>query len=284
MSFSIKHSLFYVFFCLSSVALLTFCGDSNNNSVQDDHTAGTTPAPTATQDTTTTEPNYRLTPSEITAGLPFSFEMTSDNPYLLSLDNCGANTLLLQGTWPDAKSATTHIEGQDGVKLNNLAIVDTSGSPTITTNCQLKATVNRGKAGEKSTLMPLTIKAGTITLSNAKMLAKNIELEANGVPSNEFSIFVVGKKETSTPSGVSLTEYRFVALSMPLTKSVQDGKLASNVELYVPPPHSPPIPTQKISGFETGDYLISVVSYRARGFDPNSVEFLHISAIKASKD
>ena len=281
-SFRVKHSLFYLFFCLSSVTLLTFCGDSNNNSVQDNHNAGTAPADTPTP---TPTPTHRFTPSEITAGLPFSFEMVwLGKPYLLSLNNCGTDTLLLQGTWPDSQSAITHIEGQDGKKLTNLAIVDTSGSPTIPTGCQLKATVDQGKTNETSTLMPLTIKAGTITLSNANMLAKNIELEANGVPSNEFSIVVVGKKETSTPNGVSLTEYRFVALSMPLTKSVQDGKLASNVELYVPPPHSPPIPTQKISGFETGDYLISVVIYRARGFDPNSVEFLHISAIKASKD
>ena len=241
MSFSIKHSLFYVFFCLSSVVLLTFCSDSNNNSAQNDPNAGTTPdptpSPTTTQDTTTNEPNYRLTPSEITAGLPFSFEMTSDNPYLLSLNNCGADTLLLQGTWPDAKSATTHIEGQDGVKLNNLAIVDTSGSPTITTDCQLKATVNRGKAGEKSTLMPLTIKAGTITLSNAKMLARNVELEARGMPDNlvffERPVVVVGKKETSAANGE--TTYRFVALSNPINELVKNNKVTSDVKLYVPP-------------------------------------------------
>ena len=211
--------------------------------------------------------------------------MTSDNPYLLSLDNCGADTLLLQGTWPDAKSATTYIEGQDGVKLDNLAIVNTSGSPTITTDCQLKATVNRGKAGEKSTLMPLTIKDGTITLSNANMLEKNVELDIDGVLSNEVSAILIGKKETSTADGVTRTAYRFVAMSDPLKSKIENGKkLARNITLYKPPQEIRILTDEdKISNnFESGDYLISVANLSVNVL-AQDIDITHASAIKFSK-
>ena len=287
MSLRVRHALFYVFFCWSSVALLTFCSDSNNNSAQDSLNAGTTPTPTpSSSPTTTIEPNYRFTPAAVTASWPFSFALVwLGQPYRLSLINCGTDTLLLHGAWPASQSATTHIEGQDTTPLNNLAIVNTSGSPTIPAGCQLKATVNTGQASATSTLIALQVKAGTITLSNAKLLAKNIELEARGVPSTELSAVIVARKQTATTAGVTSTEYRFVAVSHPLTnpKVVKNAKVASNVALYVPP-IQPSIPTQKISEFEAGDYLISVVSYRIRGFDLNSVEFLHLSTIKAHKD
>lgn len=284
MSFRLSHSLFYLLFCLASpLALLTFCGDDNVNEAQDDLNTGTTPpsSPTTPQ-TTTTEPKYRFEPAAITAGLPFSFELVwKGKPYLLSLDSdsCGTDTLLLHGMWPNTQSATTHIEGQDTTKLTNLAIINTSGSPTIPTDCKLKTTVDYGKASEESTLIALNTKAGAITLSNVEMLEKNVTLDATGVPPNKSSAVVVGKKHTSRVDGVSHTEYSFVAVScVSRLKAVQNDRVASDIKLCVPA--IPPI--KEIAAFAASDYLVSVVSYR--GFDISNVEFFHISAIKASKN
>lgn len=283
MSFRLSHSLFYLLFCLASpLALLTFCGDDNVNEAQDDLNTGTTPpsSPTTPQ---TTQPKYRFEPAAITAGLPFSFELVwKGKPYLLSLDSdsCGTDTLLLHGMWPNTQ-ATTHIEGQDTTKLTNLAIINTSGSPTIPTDCKLKTTVDYGKASEESTLIALNTKAGAITLSNVEMLEKNVTLDATGVPPNKSSAVVVGKKHTSRVDGVSHTEYSFVAVScVSHLKAVQNDRVASDVKLCVPRP----LFTTEITAFAAGDYLVSVVSYSMRGIDISNAEFFHISAIKASKN
>ncbi len=291
MSFRPRWSRFYLFLCLVLAVSLAFCGDDSSNSTENkdkaeaDPSAGTpsAPPPTNTSPDTETEPEHRFSPEVITAGLPFSFELVwRGKPYLLSLHNCGADTLLLQGRWPDSDSATTHIEGQDTTQLTDLAVVNTSGSPSISPDCQLKATVDPGQASEESTLVALNVKAGTIALSNVKMLEKRVTLDAANVPSTGYDAVIVGKQATATTAdGVTYVKYEFVALSQPLSNAVENNKVADRVTLYRP---EITLPMQEISAFTRGDYLVSVVSYRAKGTSIADVEFLHTSTIKASKD
>lgn len=289
-SFLLRRALCYLFFCSAAVALLTFCGDDSNDpqttsdpdtsasaSLQDNTSQSTTPPDTAPQ----TEPEHRFIPATITAGLPFSFELVwLGKSYRLSLDNCGSDTRLLQGMWPASQTATTHIEGQDGARLDNLVIVNTRGDPTIPSDCQLKVTVDQGKASEASAPLALEVKAGTIALSDVRMLTKTITLNVRGVANTVRSALVVGKRATSTIDSVARTEYRFVAVSSPLTNAVQNNAVADDVSLYKP---ALP-PTEPIDAFASGDYLVSVVVYRITGFDLSAVEFLHSSAIEVSKD
>ena len=182
--------------------------------------------------------------------------------------------------WPASQSASTHIEGQDTARLNNLVIVNTRGDPTIPPDCQLKITVDQGKASEASAEIALEVKAGMIALSDAQMLDKTITLKVRGVADTMRSALVVGKQETSTLDGEARTDYRFVAVSSPLQRAVQNNAVAGDVSLYKPA--LPPV--DLIDAFTSGDYLVSVIVYRVTGLDLSAVEFLHSSAIKASKD
>ena len=285
----LRHALFYLFFCAATLALLTFCGDDSNDSKQDSDTStsATTPLQDKTSQSSTPqaaapkpEPKHRFIPAEITAGLPFSFELVwLGKPYRLSLHDCGSDIRLLRGMWPASQSATTHIEGQDGARLDNLVIVNTRGNPTIPPDCQLKVSVAQDQASAE---IALEVKAGMITLSDVKMLTKNITLNARGVADTMRSALVVGKQEISTLDSVARTEYRFVAVSNPFTHSrvVQNNAVADDVSLYVPalPPSEP------IAAFASGTYLVSVIVYRVTGFDLSAIELLHSSAIEVSKD
>jgi len=291
-SFPLRHALFYLFFCSASILLLTFCGDDSNEpqTASDPDTSASAPLQDKTSQSTApsdtdpqTEPKHRFSPAEITAGLPFSFELAwLGKSYRLSLHTCGSDTRLLQGMWPASQTATTHIEGQDTARLDNLVIVNARGDPTIPSDCQLKVTVDQGKASEASAMIALEVKAGVITLSDVKMLAQNITLNVRGVVNTMRSALVVGRQETSTIDGVARTEYRFVAVSSPFTNAVQNNAVADDVSLYKPA--LPPTKPEPISAFASGDYLVSVVVYRITGFDLSAVEFLHSSAIEASKD
>ena len=116
----------YVIFL--SLTLLIFCGDDEDNSPQTDETdsantpvsasspsSPSSPSPSSpgAQDTADT-PRYKFNKKDniVTAGLHFNFELAwLGKPYLLSLDNCDPDTLLLQGRWPDSREASAYIRG-----------------------------------------------------------------------------------------------------------------------------------------------------------------------------
>ena len=156
----VGYPLYMFFLCMLSLTLLTFCGDDKDNNTQDSKNDATTPVPSPlpsplplpnTQNTAS-KPEHRFYPAKITAGLPFSFEFSCANKpasYLLGLDNCGTDTLLLQGNWPDTQEITTYIKGVNDERLTNLVVVNTSGNSTIPAGCQLKVTVARGAPNEE---------------------------------------------------------------------------------------------------------------------------------------
>ena len=285
----VGYPLYVFFLCMLSLTLLTFCGDDKDNNTQDSKNDATTPVPSPlpspnTQNTAS-KPEHRFYPAKITAGLPFSFEFSWANKpasYLLGLDNCGTDALLLQGNWPDTQEITTYIKGVNDERLTNLVVVNTSGNPTIPAGCQLKVTVARGAANEESTSIPLDIKAGVIALSNASIDSKTVVLDATGVPSTNRSGVVVARKDTFIADGETYAKYVLVAISHPLNSAVQNDRVDSNVTLYEPPPELA-VPTEKISAFETGDYLISVINFAISGWLSSDldIDFFHVSAITA---
>ncbi len=278
---------------LLSLTLLTHCGYEDNNAQdkgdtqdRDEATDHATPSsPSSTSPPTperTVRPEHRFTPAQITAGLPFSFELAwQGRPYLLSLDNCGAGVLLLQGMWPEVRDVTNHIRGEDGAQLHSLVITNDRGDPTIPAGCRLKATVARGTDDEQSVYIVPDLKAGALTVSNASIGTNTVALTAEGMPHTDTSGLAIAKKTTFIADGEAYSRYTLVAISHPFNNAVVDGRVESGVTLYAPPPGIA-LPTDVVTAFEVGDYLISVANFRLNLL-ALSIDFVHVSTITATK-
>ena len=274
MSVQVSRLFSFIALCLLSALLLTFCGDEDN-ATQTDNSGTAQPNPTPTPSATSTptgtqnganKPRHRFTPAKITAGLPFSFELalkgdSEGKPYLLSLDSCGDDTLLVSGQWPQDEHATTYIKGTGENELNNLAIINTNGSPTIDASCQLKVTVGQGTADEKSTTIALDVNPGKITLSNASIVGDKIKLDVTGVDSDKSFAILVARKGAVMHEGKEYQQYRPAAMSTLSIKVKGDGT-NQEVEMYEVPTTFPPIPSTKITSLPAGDYLVSAVNYQ----------------------